>query len=140
MVQNAVVKRVVKDGVVEVSLLRQMECGLHCDGACEGCGQKPKEEILATAINAVGAQVGDFVEVEPTSGHNLGIPVIVFLFPCVAMALGYLLGQSVFHLSEVAAIGTAALGLAIGFIPAFLMNRSIQNSGAPEFRVLKIRR
>ena len=44
MVQNAVVKKIIGEGVVEVSLLRQMECGLHCDGACEGCGQKPTEE------------------------------------------------------------------------------------------------
>ena len=54
MIQNAVVKRIVREGVVEVSLLRQMECGLHCDGACEGCGQKPKEEILALANNTIG--------------------------------------------------------------------------------------
>ena len=49
MVQNAIVKRIVQPGVAEVSLLRQMECGLHCDGACAGCSQKPKEEILALA-------------------------------------------------------------------------------------------
>ena len=37
MVQNAIVKKIVGEGVAEVSLLRQMECGLHCDGACAGC-------------------------------------------------------------------------------------------------------
>lgn len=137
MVQNAVVKRVVKEGVVEVSLLRQMECGLHCDGACEGCGQKPKEEILAFATNSIGAQAGDFVEVEPSSGHNIGISAVVFLLPCIGMGVGYVLGQSLFHMGDLAALGAAALGLAVGFLPAYLLNRSIQNSGAPEFRVLK---
>ena len=137
MIQNAVVKRVIKENVVEVSLLRQLECGLHCDGACAGCSQKPKEEILALARNEIGAKVGDFVEVEPSSGHNLAISVIVFLLPCIALALGYLFGQVFFHLGQVAALGTAVLGLALGFVPAFLLNRSIQNNPEPEFTLLK---
>ena len=48
MSQNAIVKKVVHPGVVEVSLMRQMECGLSCS-SCEGCPQRPKEEILALA-------------------------------------------------------------------------------------------
>ena len=71
-----------------MSLLRQMECGLHCDGACAGCGQRPKEEILALANNPIGAQPGDFVEVEPSSGHNIGLSVVVFGLPCVGLAAG----------------------------------------------------
>ena len=34
MSQNAIVKKVVHPGVVEVSLMRQMECGLSCS-SCE---------------------------------------------------------------------------------------------------------
>ena len=48
MSQNAIVKKVVHPGVVEVSLMRQMECGLSCS-SCEGCPQRRKEEILALA-------------------------------------------------------------------------------------------
>lgn len=137
MVQNAVVKKIIKEGVVEVSLLRQMECGLHCDGACEGCGQKPKEEILALASDTIGVEPGDVVEVEPTSGHNIGTSVVVFFLPCVGLCAGYMLGQSLLSLGDVAAVGTAFLGLAVGFLPAFLINRAISKSTAPEFRVLK---
>ena len=92
MVQNAIVKKNVREGVVEVSLLRQMECGLHCDGACAGCSQRPKEEILALASNPIGAKPGDMVEVEPTGGHNIGTAVVVFAIPCVTLVLGYLAG------------------------------------------------
>ena len=88
MVQNAIVKKNVREGVVEVSLLRQMECGLHCDGACAGCSQRPKEEILALASNPIGAKPGDMVEVEPTGGHNIGTSVVVFAIPCVTLVLG----------------------------------------------------
>ena len=59
MSQNAIVKKVVHPGVVEVSLMRQMECGLSCS-SCEGCPQRPKEEILALASDPQGgAKPGD---------------------------------------------------------------------------------
>lgn len=137
MVQNAIVKKIVREGVAEVSLLRQLECGLHCDGACAGCTQKPAQEILALAENPIGAEPGDFVEVEPAGGHNIGISVVVFLLPCVGLGVGYVLGQALFHLGELSALGVAVLGLAAGFIPAFLLNRSMAKKQAPEFSILK---
>ena len=137
MVQNAIVKKIVRDGVAEVSLLRQMECGLHCDGACAGCTAKPPQEILALASNAIGARPGDFVEVEPSGKRNLSTSVVVFLLPCVGLGLGYSLGLSVLRLGELTSLLTAAVGLAAGFLPAFLMDRAITRSQAPEFAILK---
>lgn len=137
MVQNAIVKKIVRDGVAEVSLLRQMECGLHCDGACAGCTAKPPQEILALASNPIGAQPGDVVEVEPSIGHNIGTSVVVFLLPCVGLGVGYVLGQSLLQLGDLAAMGTAVLGLAVGFLPAFLLNRAMTRNQAPEFSILK---
>lgn len=137
MVQNAIVKKIVRDGVAEVSLLRQMECGLHCDGACAGCTAKPPQEILALASNPIGAKPGDVVEVEPTVGHNIGTSVVVFLLPCVGLGVGYVLGQAMLGLGDLAAMGTAVLGLAVGFVPAYLLNRSMTRSAAPEFSILK---
>lgn len=137
MVQNAIVKKIVGDGVAEVSLLRQMECGLHCDGACAGCTAKPPQEILALASNDIGAKPGDFVEVEPASVGNISVSVVVFLLPCVGLGLGYALGLYLLHLGELASLVTAALGLAAGFLPAALINRSITRSQTPEFDILK---
>ena len=137
MVQNAIVKKIVRDGVAEVSLLRQMECGLHCDGACAGCTAKPPQEILALATNPIGAKPGDVVEVEPSIGHNIGTSVVVFLLPCVGLEAGYVLGQALLNLGDLAAMGTAVLGLAVGFVPAFLLNRAMTRNQAPEFSILK---
>ena len=137
MVQNALVKRIISDNVVEVTLLRQVECGLHCNGSCETCSQKPTEDILATASNDIGAHPGDFVEVEPTVGHNITVSVIVFLLPCIGLGAGYVLGQTLFSLGEGAAFLTALLGLAVSFIPAVLMNRYMAKHKGPEFRILQ---
>ena len=137
MVQNAVVKEIIKEGVAQVSLMRQMECGMHCDGACATCSQKPTEELLVLASNDVGAKPGDFVEVEPTGVGNISVSIIVFVLPCVFLALGYIAGQALLGLGEAAALLTALLGLVVGFVPAYLVNRSIARSKAPEFRILK---
>ena len=137
MVQNAIVKEIVREGVAKVSLLREMECGMHCDGACAVCTQKPTEEILVLADNGIGAKAGDFVEVEPTGVGNISVSFIVFLLPCVCLALGYVFAQSVLGMNEMTALLGALAGLALGFVPAFLINRSIAKSNKPEFRILK---
>ena len=63
--------------------------------------------------------------------------VIVFALPCVFLALGYIVGQALMGLSETAALLTALVGLAVGFVPAYLVNRSIAKSDEPAFRILK---
>ena len=137
MVQNAIVKKIVREGVAEVSLLRQMECGLHCDGACAGCTAKPPREILALASNGIGARPGDFVEVEPASVGNISISAVVFLLPCLGLGLGYGFGLNQLHWGEILSLLPAAAGLAVGFAPAYFIDRAIQKRKAPEFNILK---
>ena len=139
MVQNAVVKKIMGQDVAQVSLMRQMECGLHCDGACAGCTQQPKEEILALASNPIGAQPGDIVEVEPSAGHGIALPAVVFGLPCVGLAAGYVVGQAL-GLGEGLSLLGAAAGLLVGFLPAVLLNRRITRSQTPEFQILKFLR
>ena len=135
MIQNAIVKSITGEKVAQVSLLRQVECGLSCNGNCEGCGMKPKGELLAMASNEIGAQPGDLVEVETTTGNSIGIAAIVYLLPCITLGAGYVVGQAVFLLGEVAALGTAAVGLVLGFLPAYFLNRSITRRKQPEFAI-----
>lgn len=137
MVQTAIVKRIVSAGVAEVSLMRQLECGLSCK-SCEGCPQRPTDEILALAENAPGASVGDVVEVESTSGSAIGIAVLVYMVPCAFLALGYLLGAWL-ALAEGMCVLLAFVGLFLGFVPAVLLNRAIVKRNKPEFTILRIR-
>ena len=89
MIQSAIVKKQVREGVVEVSLLRQVECGLSCGGNCAGCMQKPQGELLALASDPIGTKPGERVEVEPSAGHSIGLSMLVFALPCVFLVLGY---------------------------------------------------
>ena len=130
MSQNAVIKRVIEEDVVEVSLLRQLDCK-NCDN-CNGCSQKPQTELLALASNKIGAKIGDVVEVESVMGSSIGIAVIVYVLPCVFLLLGYFLGQAI-GLTEMASVGIGGLGIFVGFLPAFLLNRYITKRKGPEF-------
>lgn len=136
MNQNAIVKKIVSGSTVQVSLLRQVECGLSCSGSCEGCPQRPKEELLALAENPIGAVPGDKVEVESTAGNSIGLAVLVYLLPCIFLGLGYVAGQAM-GLGEMAAVGTGAVGLVLGFLPAVLVNRAVTRRKKPEFVILK---
>ncbi len=137
MVQTAIVKRIAAPGVAEVSLMRQLECGLSCK-SCEGCPQKPKDEILALADNAVDARVGDVVEVESNSGSAIGIAALVYLVPCIGLVLGYLLGAWL-GLGEGLCVLLAFAGLFVGFVPALLLNRAIIKRDKPEFTIVRVR-
>ena len=136
MIQSAIVKKQVREGVVEVSLLRQVECGLSCGGNCAGCMQKPQGELLALASDPIGTKPGERVEVEPSVGHSIGLSVLVFAIPCVFLVLGYLAGMAL-GLGEGASVGTAAVGLLVGFLPAVWVNRWITRSQKPEFVILR---
>ena len=136
MEQKAVVKRIVAPGVAQVSLMRQLECGLSCK-SCEGCPQKPKEEILSLADNSVDAAVGDVVRVRPTSGSSIGIAALVYVVPCVALVLGYLLGAWL-GLGEGLSVAAAFAGLLFGFVPAVILDRAIARRGRPEFTIVSI--
>ena len=133
MSQNAIIKRIVGDGVAEVSLMRQMDCK-NC-ASCGGCTQKPGTELLAKATNTIGAQVGDTVVVESVMGNSISIAVIVFLFPCLFLMLGYFLGQAM-GLSELHSVAIGALGILVGFVPALVLNRIISRSRKPEMVIL----
>lgn len=137
MIQTAVVKRILSSGTAEISLMRQLECGLSCK-SCEGCPQKPKDEVLAVAENSAGAKPGDVVEVQSNSGNAIGIAALVYLVPCVFLVLGYLLGSGL-GFGEGLCVLIAFAGLFIGFVPALLLNRAIVRGGKPEFTILRVR-
>ena len=73
---------------------------------------------------------------EPTTGHSIGLSLVVFALPCVFLGLGYLVGQAL-GLGEGASVGTAAVGLLVGFLPAVLVNRWITRRAAPEVVVAR---
>ena len=135
MTQHAIVKRLSGQDVAEISLLRQVECSMHCD-SCGGCLKPPAgEELLALAKNPIGAKPGDRVEVETTTGNSIGMALLVFGFPCLALVLGYLAGGWL-RLGEMASIGLGALALVVSFVVLWAVNRSVTRRHPTQFDIV----
>lgn len=118
--------------------MRQMECGLSCK-SCEGCPQKPKDELLALAENAVGAAVGDVVTVKPNGCGTSGAALLVWLLPCMGLIFGYMLAE-LFGGSEGICLTAAFGGLTVGFVPAVIANRIAAGKNGPEFTIVSLGR
>ena len=117
MVQTATVCET-KEKTVIVEVRRQSACaGCHA-GGCLGCGRA----VRAEAENAVGAQVGDHVEIEATTTRVLLYAVMVFLMPLLVAVCFYLVGWS-FALTETICCLLALGGLALVFCGLVLYAR-----------------
>lgn len=135
MSQNAIVKQHISSGVVQIALMREAECGNGCKH-CDICLSKPPEDILTTASDPIGVEIGEWVEVELEGTTAIAAAMLIYLLPCITLLGGYILGE-LFGLGVVPSLFCAALGLVLGFVPARLVNRSIQNRETPEFTIVK---
>lgn len=66
-------------------------CHKQSEGDCSVCSLMGGNKTMqAEAYNAIGARVGETVEIETASSRVLGYAALVFLLPVVALILGYL--------------------------------------------------
>ena len=92
MEQTVRVRRVHGDGTATVVHVRQSACSGDCH-KCSGCGAAT-EQILLEAVNAIGAEAGDFVKIESASAPVLKAAAVMYLVPMVLFFLGYLIGMA----------------------------------------------
>lgn len=117
MKQTATVCEIKKDTAI-VEVQRRSACaGCHA-GGCLGCGKA----VRAEAENAIGARVGDTVELEATTTHVLLHAVLVFLMPLVLAVGMYLLGWGI-ALPEPICYLLALGGLVLAFAGLMLYAR-----------------
>ncbi len=135
MTQNAVVTERVSPQVVRVSLKRQLACGSGCP-SCKGCASQPTQEVYALAEDPIGLELGEWVELETNAGNSILLSLMVFFLPCVTMLLGYILGRQL-GMGEGSALLAAAAGILLGFLPARLLDRHIQQKDSPEFTITR---
>ena len=94
--------------------------------ACDSCHMcavtRDGMKVEVVIENTLGANVGDFVEVEMAQRFVLTAAVIVYLIPLVLVALGVGVGV-VF--SELVQVILAVAGLVVGFVIAFLLDKFV---------------
>jgi len=88
--------------------------GEACDG-CHLCDSLGADSALmqVEARNAIGAKVGDTVDVEVAPRHIIGYTSILFIFPVIMMIVGYIVAMKYFA-------GGAAKGEGLGILGSFI--------------------
>ncbi|MBR4800160.1 MAG: SoxR reducing system RseC family protein [Clostridia bacterium] len=94
--------------------------------ACDSCHMcavtRDGMKVEVVIENTLGANVGDFVEVEMAQRFVLTAAIIVYLIPLALVAFGVGLGVL---FNELTQILLAVGGLVLGFVIAFLLDRFV---------------
>ena len=121
MRQRGIVKEV-KDGYALVYVQRRTACGA-CSGDCDGCISREAAEVLRLE-DPIGLQRGDIVVLTASNKETLLAAALVFVVPLLFMLLFGMIA-SVFTDGILCTVAAVA-GIAVGFIPAILHNKSVR--------------
>lgn len=125
----ATVVEIENENTAIVSVARHAACdGCHKNAEGKGCSVCTllggNREARARALNAVGASVGDTVEVESRTGRMLAYAALVFLLPVLLALGGYFVGKHC-TASEGAALAIAGGCFVLAFFAIWLFSRFV---------------
>lgn len=129
MEQNVRVQRTFENGTAEVLLIRESACSGDCH-KCSGCGAQ-KETMLVTAVNAIGAKVGDQVVIESATGPVLKAAAMLYILPVVLFLAGYLLGEHLWSKGPLLGV----IGIIVGLLLVKLYDRHLQKKKDPIYTI-----
>ena len=111
MTQDAVVTKLLPDGMAEVVVERGTACGSNC-GNCESCVFQ--NHIKTPAYNKISAMPGQKVTIETKSSKIYGAIMLVYIMPFVLFFLGYA-ASAALKMSDGWRIVVSFVFFAIGF-------------------------
>ena len=135
MTQDAIVTKVLPNGMAEVVVARGTACGSNC-GNCESC--MFQNEIKTLAKNSVNARQGEKVEIETVSSRIFGAAFLVYIVPFIAFFIGYAIA-AVSGLSEQLCmlVSIAAFLLAVAVV--VVTQRRSKSKKPITFEIVRIR-
>lgn len=135
MTQDAVVTKLLPNGMAEVVVARGTACGSNC-GNCESC--MFQNEIKTLAKNTIHARQGEKVEIETVSSKIFGAAFLVYIVPFIAFFIGYAIAAA-FGLTETACmlVSTAAFLAAVAVI--VITQRVRRDKDPITFEIVRLR-
>jgi sigma-E factor negative regulatory protein RseC len=108
--------------------------------ACDHCGQKGfcqmsdgGDKMVVKAKNALGAKIGDEVEIYLSAGKKFKVLFIVYIFPVLGLLSGAILGHSIAPLiglkREIGTMVFTFLGLFLTFLIIPFFSHRLDTSG-----------
>ncbi len=133
MTQDAVVTKLLPNGMAEVAVARTTACGGSC-GSCESCIFQ--SEIKTLARNLIDAVPGQKVVIESRSAIVFGAAALVYIMPIVLFILGYALAYLV-GATEGICILVSFLALILSAVILVLSQRQKKNRQAFTFDIIR---
>lgn len=133
MTQDAVVIKLLPNGMAEVAVTRMTACGGNC-GSCESCIFQ--SELRATARNSIGAKPGQKVVIATQSSKIFGAAFLVYVVPLLLFILGY----AAAYLSgagEGLCIAASFFGLLLGAALLVITQRNKKESDQITFEIIR---
>jgi len=123
-----IVTKTERDGSARIIADRKGACG-GCDhrgGGCRSC-LSGANRIESAAANPIGAEVGDLVKVELSSGNLFAGAALLYLLPVLGLLTGAFTGEFLADWANVSrlagAIFGAVSGLVLGYGALLVMDR-----------------
>ena len=134
MTQDAVVTKLLPNGMAEVAVARSTACGGNC-GHCESCVFQ--SEIKTPARNRIGAKPGEKVIIASKSSTVFRAAALVYVLPLLLFLLGYVLA-ALSGAKEGLRIVFSFLGLILGGAVIVLSQRLKRNKNSIEFDIVRL--
>lgn len=133
MTQEAVVTRLLPDGMAEVAVRRTTACGGNC-GSCESCVFQ--NELKTPAKNSIGAAPGQKVLIESQSKKIFKAAFLVYVLPLLCFLAGYLAAAAL-RLGEAGRIAASFAGLLVGGAVVVLSQKRIREQDRITFEIIE---
>lgn len=133
MTQEAVVTKLLPNGMAEVAVKRTTACGGNC-GSCESCVFQ--NELKTPARNSIQASPGQKVLIESQSSRIFKAAFLVYVFPLLLFLAGYLVSAAL-SLGETAGILCSFAGLIIGGVILVFSQKRIREKDKITFEIIE---
>jgi sigma-E factor negative regulatory protein RseC len=142
MEQIAVVKKVLENGMAQVSVERGTACGAaHSCADCAGCEHViVQTEKVVNAFNDVSARTGDIVRLRSENAPFMKSAAIVYLLPLALALVVYGVASALFSLGEGPMMLFALLGFVLGILIAVAWDRHMKKVGGLRFHIVEVKK
>lgn len=134
MTQDAIVTKVLPEGMAEVVVTRATACGSNC-GNCESCIFQ--NELKTLAHNKAGAVQGQKVVIESISSKIFGAALLVYIMPLALFLLGYIIADALGCI-EIVCVAVSFSFLVIGAVIIVASQRLKKNKNSITYDIIQI--
>lgn len=135
MTQDAVVTKVLKNGMAEVVVSRGTACGSNC-GNCESCAFQ--NELKAFAKNTINAKQGEKVVIETLSSRIFSAAFLLYIVPIIMLFIGYAVAAH-YNLNEGLSILVSFGFFAVAVALVVVYQRISKKKNPIKFEIIQLR-